>query len=205
MVRESGIPLGLGLVSTASSWAIPGQIVLVELWAVGASILTIIAAVALTNARLLPMTVVLVPQLRAPDTAPWKIYLAAHFIAVTGWALAMRQCPSMAPERRLPFFYGTTLTLWMMSLGGTALGFILAGTLPYHVTLGLVFMNPIYFMLVFASDLRHRARTIAMGLGAVAGPLLHFLTPDWGLLITGLVAGSLAFALDRAWRGWRRT
>ncbi|HEY9548343.1 MAG TPA: branched-chain amino acid ABC transporter permease, partial [Kiloniellaceae bacterium] len=55
-----------------------------------------------------------------------------------------------------------------------------------------------YFMLVFVADARHRARVLALVAGALTGPPLHLLSPDWGLLLTGLVAGSLAFAADLA-------
>ena len=61
---------------------------------------------------------------------------------------------------------------------------------------GLVFLNPIYFMLVFVADARHRARILALVIGALAGPPLHLVSADWGLLITGVVAGSIAFAAD---------
>ena len=33
--------------------------------------------------------------------------------------------------------------------------------------------------------------------GAALGPLLHLATPEWGLPLTGIIAGSLAFAVDR--------
>jgi predicted branched-subunit amino acid permease len=69
---------------------------------------------------------------------------------------------------------------------------------PHPVTLGLVFLNPIYFLLLFAADLASRPRLMALGFGAALGPVLHLITPDWGLLLCGLIAGSLAFALDRA-------
>src|SRR3546814_19299164 len=84
--------------------------------------------------------------------------------------------------------------LWSMCLVTTAVGFYLAGLLPGFVTLGLVFLNPIYFMLVFVADARHRARVLALAFGAVAGPPLHLVSPDWGLLTTGVLAGSLAFS-----------
>jgi predicted branched-subunit amino acid permease len=200
LVRESGLGLWHGLLSTASAWAAPGQIALVELYAVGASLLVIGTAVALSNVRLMPMTVALIPELRAPGTGRWKYYLAAHYIAVTGWAEAMRVCPGLKAEERLSYFVGFSATLWSVSLGATALGFYLAGTLPAYLTLGLVFVNPIYFMLVFVTDLSSRARMLALILGAVLGPLLHLVTADWGLLLTGLLAGSVAFFGERAWR-----
>jgi len=51
-------------------------------------------------------------------------------------------------------------------------------------------------MLVFVADARHRARILALVVGALAGPPLHLVSPDWGLLATGVLAGSLAFAAD---------
>ena len=54
-------------------------------------------------------------------------------------------------------------------------------------------------MLVFAADARHRERGLALGLGAASGPLLYLASPDWGLLLTGLLAGSAAFLADRLW------
>lgn len=198
LVQQVDLAIWHALFSIATGWALPGQVALVELYADGASILAIAAAVALTNARLLPLAITLMPLLRAPGTPRWQHYLAAHWIAVTGWALAMRDCPAMPPVQRLPFFMGINLTLWTASMLGAGLGFALAGTVPGYVTLGLVFLNPVYFMLVVAGDVRGVARVLAAVLGAVAGPLLYLATPDWSLLLTGVGAGSLAYLIGRA-------
>ena len=39
---------------------------------------------------------------------------------------------------------------------------------------------------------------ISLVIGAVVGPLVHLILPDWGLLVTGVAAGSLAFAINRS-------
>jgi predicted branched-subunit amino acid permease len=200
LCRESGLGLEAGLASTATGWALPGQIALVELYGVGASWLAIALAVALSNVRLLPMTVTLLPFLRHPGTPRWKYYLAAHYIAVTGWANAMAICPTLTTRARLPFFAGFVTVLWSSTLATTAVGYFLPGLLPSSVTLGLVFLNPIYFMLIFAADARARSRALALGFGAVAGPVFHLLSPDWGLLATGILAGTLAFVVDERLR-----
>lgn len=197
LVRESGFTLWFGLASTATGWALPGQVALVELLSVGAPVLVIVFVVALTNARLLPMTVALVPLLRAPGYRRWVYFVASHWIAVTAWAELMRNGHTIERIWRLPYFFGYAVTLWAATLIATAVGFLMAGGLPAYVTLGLVFINPIYFMLVFAADLRQRAKILALAFGAVLGPLLHLATPDWGLVIAGFLAGSLAFAADR--------
>jgi predicted branched-subunit amino acid permease len=200
LCRESGFSLWLGLASTATAWALPGQIVLVEFYAVGASLAAILLAVALTNARLLPMTVVLMPMLRAPGTPRWQYFAISHLIAVTGWTRAMQHFPALPPAERLPYYTGFGLVLWGSTLVATAAGFLLATHVPDYVTLGLVFLNPMYFMLVFIADARHAERALALGLGAVCGPLLHLVDADWGLLATGLGAGTVAFVIDQARR-----
>ena len=196
--REAGLDLWQGMGSTIAGWALPGQIALVEIYALGGSLIAAAIAVGLANARLLPMVVVLMPILRHGETGakPRFIhYVTAHFIAFTGWANAMQHCPDMPPPQRLPYYLGFTVALWLATVTATALGFFLAGVLPLPVTLGLVFLNPLYFMLLFIGDLARKDRGVALVIGAVAGPILHHVSPDWGLLITGFVGGSLAFLI----------
>ena len=197
LVRVSDLTLGMALFSTLTAWALPGQIALVELYAAGVSLASIAVAVSLTNVRLMPMVAALVPQLRRPGVPRWWYYAAAHLIAVTAWVACMRRCPTLPAEERLAYLLGFGGTLWVATLGCTALGFLLAGSVPAYVTLGLVFLNPIYFMLVLSVDLRQRARLYALVGGAVAGPPFHLLSPEWGLLLTGICAGTLAYAAGR--------
>lgn len=193
LVHGSGLSLWAGVVSTASSWALPGQVVMVELYGGGASLLAIAVGVLLTNARLLPMTVTLVPLLRRGGEPAWWAYAYAHLIALTSWAMSLRRCLDLPGSQRLAYFLGFALTLWMISLVATAAGFALSGVVPVPVTLGLVFINPLYFLIVMVGDLRHRPRVLAIGLGAVLGPPLHYFLQDWGLLLTGLIAGTAAY------------
>jgi predicted branched-subunit amino acid permease len=197
LVHQVGLSVWHALFSTATGWALPGQIALVELYAVGASIVVIAVAVGLTNARLLPMTVTLIPLLRAPGVRRWQYYLISHFIAVTGWVAAMRDCPAMVAAQRLPYYAGFAGVLWSISMLATWAGFALAGSVPAYVTLGLVFINPIYFMLIISADVRALSRVLAAVFGAVGGPALFLLVPDWSLLLAGVIAGSLGYLIGR--------
>jgi predicted branched-subunit amino acid permease len=197
LCRESGLTVWLGLTSTLTNWALPGQIAMIELAGTGASLFVIALAVGLTNARLLPMALTLMPLLHAPGTSRWRYYLGANFIAATAWALSMQRCPQLPRAQRLGYLVSLGATLWLITVVATAVGFFLAGLLPRPVTLGLVFINPIYFMLLFTADMRRRARALALTFGAVLGPLLQPLAQDWGLLATGLIAGTAAFLANR--------
>ena len=195
LARESGLPWIIAVLSSITVWALPGQVVMAELYAAGAPLLAIAVAVAGANARFLPMTVSLLPQFQAVRTG-WR-YLLAQFISVNTWALTMRRGPSLPPEQRAPYFSGVAVVCMGSGTIGTALGFVLAGALPRTVTLGLVFLNPVYFALLFAG-VRHRAGVLALLIGAVLGPALHLVWPRWGLPVTGIVAGTLAVMIDRA-------
>ncbi|TCS63558.1 AzlC family ABC transporter permease [Varunaivibrio sulfuroxidans] len=198
LMQEDGWTIWHGLFSTITTWALPGQIAMVELYHAGASLFVIVLAVGLTNARLLPLTVTLFPIIRNPTTPKWVYYPLAHLVAATGWIGAMRRNPTLPREQRLPYFAGFALLLWGVSQFAFVFGFYLSRSVPLPVSLGLMFLNPLYFALLFTQDLRHRGRILSLLLGALSGPVLYKIIPDWSLLIAGLGAGTLAFAVDRA-------
>jgi len=195
LVQQSGLEIWQGLLSTLTAWALPGQIALVELYALGATLAVIALAVALSGARLLPMTLTLLPWLRRPGLPRWRLYLAAHWIAVTGWAVTMRVAPRLPPEERLPFFTGFTLTLWASSLVCTAIGYLLPSLLPERLTYALLILNPIYFLVIFLPELARRQSGLALVFGLLLGPPLFLWDADWSLLVAGLGGGTAAFLL----------
>ncbi|KAA5606701.1 branched-chain amino acid ABC transporter permease [Roseospira marina] len=197
LVRSVDWSLPLGLMSSAVAFALPGQIVVVEMTHTGASLLLIAAAVALTNFRLMPMTLVLMGRIRDPEAPRWWPYAVAHLIAVTSWLVALQRIPDMPVRERTPFVFGFGLAIWSTTLTATGVGYALHEAVPPLVSLGLVFLTPLYFLLMMVADLRQRARLYAVIAGALVGPPLHLLTPDWGLVLSGLTAGTVAFSLDR--------
>ena len=85
------------------------------------------------------------------------------------------------------------------AIEGSDVVYHLAGMVPGNVTLAMVFVNIVYFVLMLA-DARGLATLLAVMAGAIAGPLLHMATSDWGLLISGVIGGTLAFVVAHAWR-----
>lgn len=199
MAREAGLTLWTAVASTALTWGLPGQIAMVELYALGAPVIAIVAASSAANARFLPMVLSVMPLLNeALPKKRWR-FVAAQFMSLNPWAALMRRGPAMTPADRPPYYAGFAGVCITAALLGTGTGFVLAGTLPRDVTLTLVFLNPVFFTLVFA-DARGRAAIMAVLAGVVAGPLFHLLSPDWGLLLTGAAAGAGAYLVDRALR-----
>jgi len=74
------IPLAVAVASTAVLWALPAQIVFVEMQSLGAPLAALVLAVMLSSARFLPMTVMLMPEMRDERHRAWKYYLAAQLL-----------------------------------------------------------------------------------------------------------------------------
>jgi predicted branched-subunit amino acid permease len=198
LARESGLGLGVALASTAGIWSLPGQVAFAELYAAGASLTVIVVAISMANVRFLPLVLSLMPLVRSrPGMKAWH-FAAAQCISVNIWAGTMRRGPSLPVAQRPPYFWGYVTAGMASALIGTAIGFALAGVLPRIVTLGLVFLNPVYFTLVFI-DARQRAGVLAFIVGAALGPAFYIVAPDWGLVATGIVAGTFAYCADCFW------
>jgi predicted branched-subunit amino acid permease len=197
LAQSHGLSLFDTALSTMSIWALPGQLIMIEMAAVGAPFAAIVLAVAFSASRFLPMTVTLMPRLRQPGVPGWRYYAAGHLLAMMSWAVAMRRFPQLPPEERLSYFFGFTLSMWSAAIGCTLFGYALAGGLPPLMRLAFVFATPLYFILILTADLRDRMTVFALAGGAIAAPLLHLAWPSWGLVGGGLVGGTLGYLLGR--------
>jgi predicted branched-subunit amino acid permease len=193
LCAESDLSMAFALTMTATMWALPGQIAYVELYAAGNSLLAIVLAVAMANSRFLPMTASLMPYIRpGVDRSVW-LYVLAQFISFNAWIWLARRAPELAPKERPIYFAGFVTALFAAGMIGTAVGYVLADIVPPAVTLGLVFLNVVYFALMFVG-VRGRAPLVSVVSGALCAPALHLVTGDWALLITGVVCGTIGFA-----------
>jgi len=67
------------------------------------------------------------------------------------------------------------------------------------VTLALVFINPLFFLLTF-TDVRPWLYRGAIVGGGLVCPFFYAWDRDSSLLMSGLVAGTAAYLVDRLWR-----
>jgi predicted branched-subunit amino acid permease len=194
--HASGLSIGLTTATSFFIYALPGQVVFVEMVALGASGFAIALAAALTAARFLPMTLTLVPQIPKEDRRR-SLYASAHFISMTSWAVMMRDFAQIQGSHRMAYFTGFGMTCWAVSTPATVLGYLLAGHVPTPVTVGLVMLNPLFFLLSF-TEVRARASRLALLIGGLSGPIVYGWAPGWSILICGLIGGTAAFFLDLA-------
>jgi len=156
LCRGAQIGLVPTLYTTVFIFALPAQVVLVDQIARDVPLWTGALAVAFTGVRLLPMTVALIPHLRAGRRLSWIDYLAAHFIAVTMWIESMRRIPFLPRGMRLPYYFGLAVILVGVSLIGTVAGYMVADRLPLTAAASLVFLTPAYFFLGLLGSVAER-------------------------------------------------
>lgn len=200
LARDVGLDLMQVVFVSATVFALPGQVVLVDQIGQGAALAATAFAVMLTAVRLLPLTVSLMPYLRGPGTARWMEFLLSHFVAITIWIESMRRLPALPAALRMPYYAGLAAALFTVNVFAAAIGYLLAAELPPALSAGLIFLTPVYFCLSLLAAARTHADLAAVVLGAIAGPVLFLLAPGFDLVLAGLVGGTAAYAGGRLWR-----
>ena len=198
LVRDAGMTLGHTLFLSLAMYALPAQVMVVDQLQRGAALFAVALAVTLTAVRLLPMTVSLLPYIRARRTSTALQLAAVHFIAITAWIEGNRRLPQMPEHLRLAHFLGIGLGMVGATMSGSAAGFLMAAQMPVVIQSALLFMTPVYFLLSTFAAASHRRDWIAIVLGGALAPLLFLWLPNADLLLAGLVGGTVAYVAGRA-------
>jgi predicted branched-subunit amino acid permease len=201
LARDGGFTIWHTAFITASMFALPNQVVLVDQLARNETLVAAAFAVTLAALRLLPMTITIVPLFRGRRPRPLLELIAAHFVAVTPWIEAGRRLPGLPVDKRLAAQLGLGLAFSGAMVAGALAGYALAGAVPRAVAATLLFMTPVYFLLSLLATSQSRMDYLAIGIGCALAPLLYLLAPGFDLLATGLAGGTLAFLLQRRPRG----
>ncbi len=196
-LKSSGFDLFQSFASSFFTFALPGQFVMAETLVAGGTLLNIFLAVFLTNARLYPMTVNLIPVIRHPYYPKWKYYILAHFIAVTAWFNMFAIHKTLPQEEKFDYFLGLGGFLWINSVLCTVLGFLISDFVSHKILVGLVFINPMYFLVMTISNLVEKKLITSILLGSFFSILLFYIMPDWSIVISGLLAGTIGFFIFR--------
>ena len=203
LAHDVGAPVWLAALSTPLVWAGPGQLIFFASLGAGAAGLAILTATTLAAARFLPMVVSLLPRLRGPRTGLVSQLVVSHFVAVTVWVETMRRAPSLPVEARMTYIYGFAISCVAIATATTVAGYWLAGSLPGPISAALLFISPIYFVTSLARGAREAMDWAALWLGLALAPMMErWVGGGLDLLVTGVVAGTLAF-LVRKWRQGR--
>ena len=197
IVRDVGLDIWQAMATTAGMTLIPAQLVMVELYQTGAALAGILLAVGFIAARLLPMTVSLMPLLAAGNRRRWQLYAGAHLLASMAWTHVMRRGPSLPTDQRMAYYLGVAGANYAVIIVFTAVGFHLAGGLPVEVVRGLVYLTPLFFLLLFIGEIRDAAVALSLALGAGLGPAIYSVNPELAVLGCGLIGGTMGFAIGQ--------
>ena len=193
LLKNIGFNIQESIFSTMLIYALPGSLVMAESILVGASLLSIFIAVWFVNARLYPMAVSLFPLMIDKSQPKWKYYLSCHFIAVSAWLIMKSNYEKIKKKDRVDFWIGIGSATWSVAVFSTILGFYLSDYLNKDMMMGLAILNPIYFTCMMVGAMKTIQITLSVILGAILGPVFYFFSPEWSILLGGLVAGSVAY------------
>ena len=195
LLKNIGFNIQESIFSTMLIYALPGSLVMAESILVGASLLSIFIAVWFVNARLYPMAVSLFPLMMDENQPKWKYYLSCHFIAVSAWLIMKSNYETIEKKDRVDFWIGIGSATWSVAVLSTILGFYLSDYLNKDMLMGLAILNPIYFTCMMVGAMKTIQITLSVSLGAILGPVFYFFSPEWSILLGGLIAGSIAFLI----------
>ena len=190
LAQEQGFSIYMSILSTILIWGLPGQVVHVELFSLGAPLIAVVLGVAGVNARFLPMTLSMMPVFdRSDHNRKWNYFLA-HMISINTWAEMLQRKNEIDVNHRVAYFLGFSITCMIAGILGVIQGYVLFDSMPKTVSICLVFLVPIYFGLIM-SNTTHLPFLISFIIGCILGPLMHILTPEWSLVLAGLISGSI--------------
>ncbi len=199
LAADAGYSIWLTLSATLAIWALPGQLVLLEMQAGNAAVAATVLAVSLSAARFLPMTLTLMPLLRTGGRPRrlWQFLLAAQVVSMTTWAVTMRRFNDMEADARWHYFLGFSLVCIVASVVFALIGQLLIGALPPLARFGLALLTPLYFFVTLVGEARSRSAITALVCGATTALVLHAVAPAWSLLGAGFIGGTAAWMLQR--------
>ena len=75
------------------------------------------------------------------------------------------------------------------------IGFFFSEYLNKAIMMGLAILNPIYFLCMMVGASKTIQITLSVLLGAFLGPIFYFISPEWSILLGGIVGGTSAYLI----------
>ena len=195
LLKNIGFTINESIFSSLLIYALPGSLVLAESMIIGASLLNIFLAVWFVNARLYPMAVSLFPLMMHKSQPKWKYYFSCHFIAVSAWLIMKSNYKKIPKEYRIDYWIGIGSATVSVSVIGTFIGFSFSEYLNKDMMMGLAILNPVYFLCMMVGAAKTIQITLSVALGLILGPIIYLLSPEWSILLAGIIGGTVAYLL----------
>jgi predicted branched-subunit amino acid permease len=198
LAHDSHFSLGWTLLSTILVWAGPAQIIVITTLGSGVTILQSAIAVTVSAIRLFPMVASVIPLMRTPKTKKRHLILVAHLTAVTLWVECHRFLPQVPRDRRIAFVHGLGFGLLCVTLCANMIGYYLAANLSQTLGAAILLLTPLAFLFSTARNSKDLSDVVALVLGLLLYPLFSVLNTGLDIIISGVVAGTIAYGVHRA-------
>jgi predicted branched-subunit amino acid permease len=199
IAREAGFDFWMTTLTTLSVWGMPGQIAFVSLYAAGSSMFLMVVAVALANMRMMLMVISGVDMLKLNQhNLPfYQRLFIMHFMAITNWAQLSYKQSTYEPHQLLSYYKGFSSVVFVCGMTGTMTGYFLDDLLPSHILRLVIYITPLYILLLLANA-RQTINRLAGFFGAALSPFIYLYAGDWAILIAGIIGGTAALIVQRA-------
>ena len=145
------------------------------------------------------MTVSLFPLMMHKDQPKWKYYFSCHFIAVSAWLIMKSNYKKIPKNFRIDYWIGIGSATWSVAVLGTFIGFYTSEYLNKDMLIGLAILNPIYFLCMMVGAAKTIQVTLSVLLGIILGPIFYFLSPEWSILLGGVIGGTFAYLIGETY------
>lgn len=200
IAREAGFDVWMTVITTITVFGMPGQVAMASLFAVGAPLFLVFTAVAMANMRMLLMVVSGsdILQLRQQQVPFWQQVLLCHIMAITSWVQIGYVQDRYKPADLLAYYTGFATTIASFAVAGSLAGFFIADVIPAEILRVLIFITPLYILLLVINA-RQPANRIAVVVGGALCPFFYPLVGSWAIFIAGLIAGAVAIYAKQRW------
>ena len=173
LAKDAGFDVWLVSATTLTVWGMPGQVAFASLYATGASLSIIFLAVALANMRMMLMVIsgYNMLQLKQHNMTFWKKILLMHIMAITSWAQLIHVKDKYSPNLLLSYYIGFAITIYIFGLSGTFIGYFIDTIANNEVLRAIIFMTPLYILLLVVSS-RDNINRFAAVLGGTITPII---------------------------------
>ena len=174
------------------------EVAFVSLYATGASLFLMFVAVALANMRMMLMVIsgADILRLREAGLPLWKRVLMMHLLAITSWAQISYRQKDYSPANLRVYYLSFSLTIFAFGMAGTTIGYFLDDVMPPEILRLVIFITPIYILLLLMNAQQSVSRLAAV-LGGAACPFLYAIAGDWAILFAGFLGGTGAIAFTQ--------
>lgn len=200
LASEASVPMLHALIIMAGLWSMPGLIAFVDLYNSGISILALVIATGIANVRVLPVTIATIPEIRTSQKVKPAHFFYAQFNSVNAY-LGLLNVKQKIKDRRLltQYFVGFCIGTLFLGSAGLIVGMTLAGSVSPEILRILIFVTPLYILLLATSS-RRPSILLSIVVGGLVVPYAQTLSADWGVVVGGVLAGTIAYFMARRWR-----